>query len=105
MEWFRGLPTVWDDTRVIDGQPGEFVAIARRKGTAWYLGAVTNGSARTLKLPLAMLDAGREYSAEIYADGDGPRDVRKSSRSVRSGEVLEVSLAARGGVAMVLTPR
>ena len=105
MEWFRGLPTVWDDTRVIDGQPGEFAAIARRKGSAWYLGAVTGESARSLKLPLEMLDADREYDATIYADGDGPRDVRKSSRTVRRGEALDVDLAARGGVAIVIAPR
>jgi alpha-glucosidase len=104
MEWFRRVPTVWDETRVLDGQPGEFAALARRKGTDWFVGVVTNESARQLRLPLDMLEAGHDYRAEIFVDGPGPKDVQKSVKTVRRGELLELSLTARGGVAIVLTP-
>ncbi|MCX6631272.1 MAG: glycoside hydrolase family 97 N-terminal domain-containing protein [Candidatus Solibacter sp.] len=104
MEWFRNLPTVWDDTKVIDGRPGEFAAIARRKGSNWYLGAVTNEEARDAKLPLDMLEANRQYTATIFADGDGSRDIRKASKAVRRGDVLELALKSRGGAAVVLSP-
>ena len=103
MEWFRNLPTVWDDTKVIDGRPGQFAAIARRKGSNWYLGAITNEDARDMALPLDMLDANREYSATIYADGDGARDVRKSQKTVRRGDTLELKLPSRGGAAVALS--
>lgn len=103
MEWFRRVPTVWDETRVVDGRPGEFAAVARRKASEWFLGVVTNESAREAKIPLEMLDSGAEYSATIYADGTGPKDVRKSVKTIRRGDVLTLSLPERGGAAVVLS--
>ena len=103
MEWFRNLPTVWDDTKVMDGRPGEFAAIARRKGSNWFLGVVTNEDARDTRLSLDMLDANREYTASVYADGDGPRDVRKSQKTVRRGDLLELKLPSRGGAAFAFS--
>ncbi|MDZ4801264.1 MAG: glycoside hydrolase family 97 catalytic domain-containing protein [Bryobacteraceae bacterium] len=103
MEWFRRVPTVWDDTRVVDGQPGEFAVVARRKGAEWYVGAVTNESQREVRLPLEMLESGRKYFATVYADGSGPKDIRKSVSTVRRGDVLTLSLAARGGAAVVVS--
>jgi alpha-glucosidase len=104
MEWFRTLPTVWDDTRVIDGRPGEFAAIARRKGSTWHLGVLTNNSPRVVELPLDVLEAGRKYSAAIYSDGDGARDIRKSVRTFRRGEILKLELKPRGGAAVRFVP-
>ena len=104
MEWFRDLPTVWDDTRVLGGRPGEFAAIARRKGATWYVGIVNNDSARDLQLRLPMLDADRAYTATFFADGDGPRDVRKSVKTYARGDLLELPLQGRGGVAITFTP-
>jgi alpha-glucosidase len=104
MEWFREVPTTWDDTRVLDGRPGEFAAIARRRGTRWFLGAITNGEEREVRLRLDMLADRGPYRAVLYADGDGPRDVRRSERTVRRGDVLELKLQARGGPAVRFTP-
>jgi alpha-glucosidase len=103
MEWFRDLPTVWDDTKVLDGSPGEFAAVARRKGTSWFLGIANNNSGREMKLALEMLEPGREYAASIFADGDGPRDVRRTQKSFRRGDVLELTLHPRGGAAVRFT--
>ena len=104
MEWFRNLPTVWDDTRVLAGRPGEFAAIARRQGSTWFLGVVNNDSARDLQLPLPMLDPGRAYTATFYSDGEGPRDIRKSVKTYSLGDTLELPLQPRGGVAITFTP-
>jgi alpha-glucosidase len=104
MEWFRNLPTVWDETRVIDGHPGEFVAIARRSGERWFVGAITNNGGRVVRLPLEMLAPGRRYVAELYLDGDGPRDIRKLRRSITGGEAIDLTLQPRGGAALMLTP-
>jgi len=105
MEWFKNLPTVWDDTRVLGGHPGEFVAIARRRGERWFVGVVTNNEGREVRLPLDMLAPGRRYVADFYADGDGPRDIRTSQRSVGVGDVIALTLQPRGGAAIVLTPQ
>jgi hypothetical protein len=52
-----------------------------------------------------MLMEGQRYSADLYLDGDGPRDVRKQQRTVTRDDVLRLSLQARGGAALVLTPQ
>jgi alpha-glucosidase len=104
MEWFKNLPTVWDDTKVLGGRPGEFVAIARRKGEQWFVGVITNNDGREVRVPLEMLAPGRRYSASLYTDGDGPRDIRKELRSFARGDTLTLTLGARGGAALVLTP-
>ena len=104
MEWFRAMPTSWHDTKVLDGEPGESVAIARKRGDAWFVGAITNNDARTVNLPLDMLDANRSYTAAIYADGAGLRDMRKTMRAVRRGDVLTLELQGRGGAAIHISP-
>jgi alpha-glucosidase len=58
------IPVTWDDTRVVAESVGEFVAIARREGDVWHLGAMTDRKARTLKVPLQLLGPGR-YVAEL----------------------------------------
>jgi alpha-glucosidase len=104
MEWFKRLPTVWDDTKVLDGRPGEFVAVARRRGDQWFVGVITNNDGREVRLPLEMLEAGRRYVADLYVDGEGPRDIRTSRRSVAGGQAIDLTLPPRGGAALVLTP-
>jgi alpha-glucosidase len=106
MEWFRTLPTVWDDTRVMrESRPGEFAAMARRNGANWHLGAVTNDRPRQVRIPLDMLDANRAYTATLYTDGPGGvRDIQSEQRTVRRGDVLQFSLASRGGAAAMIVP-
>lgn len=103
MEWFRELPTVWDDTRVLEGHPGEYIAIARRKGPDWFLGAITNDSGRDMKLALDMLESGRQFTAAIFTDGKGPHDIQKSQRTFRKGDSVDLTLQPKGGVAIHLT--
>ena len=104
VEWFARLPTVWDDTRVLLGRPGEPVAVARRKGEQWFLGVVSNDQPNEVEVPLSMLDEGRRYTVELYEDGEGPRDVRKRRVVSRRGDTLQLQVQARGGVAIVFTP-
>jgi alpha-glucosidase len=104
MEWFKRLPTVWDDTKVLDGRPGEFVAVARRRGEQWFVGVITNNAGRDVRLVVDMLPPGRPYVADLYVDGEGPRDIRTSRRSVGTGRTIDLTLQPRGGAALVLTP-
>src|SRR5262245_40816875 len=68
MEFLGPVPTVWDETRVLDARIGEYVAIARRSGRQWYVGAMTNWTARELELDCSFLPAGG-FRMDAYQDG------------------------------------
>ena len=107
LEFFRRLPTVWDDTRVIHGAIGQYAAIARRRGQEWFVGAMTDSQARRLPLPLDFLADGRKYSATIYSDDptvETRTHLRIDRTIVNSKSVLDIRLAPRCGEAIHLTP-
>ncbi len=109
LPWFNAVPTTWDVSRTLAGSIGQFVAVARRRGTTWYLGAMTNEAARTLSLPLSFLDSGVSYTATVYADGTPGTSpyqtpVVVSTRTVTSATTLDVAMAPAGGQAIILKP-
>ena len=101
--FIQDVPTTWDATHVLNGEPGEFVTIARRHGDEWYLGSLTNWSARDLRIPLQFLGKGA-YKAEIYEDaadsGENPKHISIHEQSVRSSDTLVLHLASGGGCAI-----
>jgi alpha-glucosidase len=105
--FIQHVPTTWDETRVLSGEPGEYIAIARRKGGEWFLGAITNWTARQLDLPLNFLGNG-EYTAEIYADADDaaryPKNISVRREAVDRSIHLKASLAPGGGYAVRFVP-
>jgi len=111
-KFIRGVPVDWAETRVVAGEIGDFIAIARkdRGSEDWYVGAVTDETARDLRLPLEFLDAGRSYTAAIYRDGDDadfeakPFSIAIESRAARRGETWSLRLAPGGGLAIRFTP-
>jgi alpha-glucosidase len=113
-KFVRDVPTDWADTRVLNGAVGEYVTIARkdRRSADWYIGAVTDGQARTLQLPLTFLEQGQQYVAEIYRDGDAA-DYRNAHRfdlviekkTVSAKDTLQIKLAPGGGQAIRLVPK
>ncbi len=104
-EFIKEVPTVWDETKVPDAKVQQYVAIARRKGNDWYVGAINNHEARTINIPLNFLDDG-DYTAEIYTDASDvnihPNNLVKQTKEVRKGENLVVSLASGGGAVVRL---
>ncbi len=68
LEFFKQLPTVWDDTRVLAGRIGEYAVIARRAGNRWFIGVMNGAEARTLDVPLDFLDKDTDYTATLYTD-------------------------------------
>ncbi|HEY9109092.1 MAG TPA: glycoside hydrolase family 97 protein [Roseateles sp.] len=102
-DFIKRVPTAWDETRFIQGEPGQDIVLARRSGKAWYLGAMTSDEARTEKVSLAFLPAG-QWKATIWQDGEGVRQVQRTQRIVTSKDTLSLSLAAAGGAAVVLEP-
>lgn len=102
-EFVQGVPTAWDETRFVQGEPGRDIVLARRLGKAWYLGAMTADEARTERVPLRFLPPGK-YRATVWQDGATPNDVTRSERTVTRGDVLSLALAPAGGAAVILEP-
>ena len=102
-DFVQSVPATWDETRAISGALGEHVALARRKGKDWYVGAMTNEAGRTVAVPLNFLGAGR-WTATTWQDGASPMEVARSSSTVRTGDTVELKLAPSGGAVMRITP-
>jgi alpha-glucosidase len=106
-EFLRTVPVTWDETRFLVGEAGEFVVVARRSGTVWYLGGMTNGTGRQVAVPLHLLDPG-DYEAELYVDGslspDEPNAIRMERRTVTAEASLEITMAPGGGFVAAIRP-
>ena len=96
-EFIKTVPTTWDQTRALSGEVGQYVAIARQHDLEWYLGAITNWTAREIDVPLSFLGSGI-YVAEIF--GDASREQRR----VTASESLHLKLASGGGAAVRFHP-
>ncbi|WP_329259385.1 glycoside hydrolase family 97 protein [Streptomyces pseudovenezuelae] len=108
LPWFESVPTTWDESRTLAGSIGAYVAVARRSGDTWYLGAMTDETSRILSVPLSFLGGGT-YTATVYADGTpgaAPHQtpVVVSNLSVTAESTLSVAMAPAGGQAVVLKP-
>jgi hypothetical protein len=96
-ELLKAVPAAWDETRLLDGDPSSYAVVARRKGSDWWIGAISGEEApRQVDLDLSFLPAGR-YELTLAADGSGPRELRTEQRRVGRGEHLRVQLLPRGG--------
>jgi len=106
-EFIKAAPATWDETRGINGVPGEYVTIARRHGNTWFLGSMTNWSPRQIEIPLAFLGSGR-YTAEIYADATDadkyPKNTSVRKQTVDRNTTLRADLAPGGGLAVRFVP-
>jgi alpha-glucosidase len=102
-EFLQEIPTIWDETRVLNAKIGDFITIARRKDKDWYVGAATDWTARTLPINLSFLPEGT-FLATIYSDDEDaetyPNLLKKETRLVRNTDVLSAKLASGGGQAI-----
>lgn len=107
MEFLSAVPTVWDETRVLDGRIGDFVLVARRSGRDWYVGAMTDWTARELDVVLSFLPEG-EFRMDAYQDGvnagRAASDYKKVSGRADRTTRLRIKLAEGGGWAARLRP-
>lgn len=106
-EFIAGIPTVWDETKPLDGKVGEYVVMARRSGDEWYVGALTNWDERDLAIDLSFLPAGN-YTIEYYKDGinadRAARDYKKVVEDFTPGKI-NVHMAPGGGYAAKITKK
>jgi alpha-glucosidase len=107
LDFLRVVPTVWDETKVLDGEVGEHIVMARRQGQRWFIGGMTSDKPYDYHLPLTFLPKG-EYVAHIFAD---PADANasyealaQSTRQVTSQDSLDLHMRLAGGAAIYLEP-
>jgi len=102
-EFIKQVPTVWDETKVIDADVNKFITIARKKNNEWYVGTINNHEAREIAVPLVFLDAGN-YVAEIYSDADdvneNPNHLEKKEITVTGNDAIKIKIGVGGGQVM-----
>lgn len=105
LDLLKLVPTTWDETRVLNGEVGNFITVARRSGKDWYVAAMTDWTKRALEIPLSFLGRGR-YTGQVWQDAAPGRDnlLVQSSRNVTAQDTLQVNLPSGGGYVIRLTP-
>ena len=107
MEFLAAVPTEWDDTRPLEGKISEYVAVARRNGSDWYVGVMNNWTARDLELDLSFLPEGA-FQMQAYEDGANADrmagDFKMTKTEVRRSTALKIHLAPGGGWAARIHP-
>lgn len=106
LEFFDQLPTVWDDTKIIDGKISEYIILARQKGDKWYVAGITNNEKRTMKLSFDFLESGKTYELVSYTD-DGeqvqtPTHVKIDKQMITNQTTVVYDVLPRGGFALTV---
>lgn len=102
-EMLRRVEATWDETRLLDGYPGEYVVMARRKGSSWYIAAINSDTPRTVEVKLDMLKEG-QYDFMVYEDPstDALTNIAVRKESKKAGEILTINLPRNGGFSTVI---
>ncbi|GGH65287.1 hypothetical protein HNQ91_002112 [Filimonas zeae] len=111
-EFIKEVPVDWDDTRIVEAEPGDYITIARKaKGNDnWFAGAITDENARTAIIPLSFLDSNKQYEVTIYEDAanahwkNNPEAYHIRKEKVTAQTQLRIQLAAGGGAAVSIRP-
>ena len=97
------VPTVWDESIVLDGKMGEYIVTARRSGNVWYVGGITDWAARDIEVDCSFL-GGKTYDATLFKDGANAhrigRDYKCESIRIKNDSKLKIHLAPGGGFAL-----
>jgi alpha-glucosidase len=100
MEFLAAVPTEWDETKVLDAKIDDYVAVARRNGRDWYVGAMSDWTPRDLEIDLSFLPEGN-FTMEAYSDGmnadRNASDYKKTVVQVNRTTKVKLPLAGGGG--------
>ncbi|GCB33469.1 retaining alpha-galactosidase [Bacteroides faecalis] len=98
--FIAGIPTVWDESKVLDGKMGEYIVTARRDGDVWYVGGITNWDTREMTIDLSFLPDG-DYQVEEFRDGVNAHrkgtDYCREEKSLPADKKLKVKMYPGGG--------
>ena len=100
MEFLSKVPSVWDQTKALEAKVGDYILVARKSGSQWYVGAMTDEVKREMMVDFSFLEDG-EYTIEIYRDGINAdrygNDYKKIVRNISNSDKLKIELAPGGG--------
>lgn len=97
------MPTVWDETKVLEGEIGKFATIARRSGDDWFLGSLTGNEPKTCTIDFNFLAAGADYSATVYSfdpESESSTKVKIEKIPVTSESLLTFKISFNSGLAI-----
>lgn len=104
LDFWKYCPTVWDESKALQGEIGEFVVQARRSGDDWFVGAMTGLQARDITINTAdFLQKGKKYRVEMYNDDpmlNTRTKVASTVQTLKAGKVLKLHLQPSGGAAL-----
>ena len=108
VDFITQIPTVWDETTVLEGAVSDYIIIARRKGENWYLGAMTDWSSREFTVDLSFLNEG-EYQIQAFQDGinaaRNAQDYKRTTEVVNQNTKLNINLSSGGGYSAIITKK
>lgn len=107
LEFFKHLPTTWDESRALAAAIGEYAVIARRRGTDWFVGIMNAGPEREFNVPMNFLAPEKSYHLRTYVDdprSNSPTHVRINQSRVEQGEHIAINIRRHGGAALHLYP-
>lgn len=104
LDFWKYCPTVWDESKALQGEIGEYIVQARRSGNDWFVGAMTGLQARDITLNTAdFLQKGKKYRVEIYNDDPSLNTrtkVASAMQTIKAGKILKLHLPPSGGAAL-----
>ena len=105
MEFLKEVPTVWDQTLVLEAKVGDYILMARRKGETWYVGAMTDWSPRSLELDFSFLPDGN-FTMQVWKDGVNAdrhaADFKQENQNVNASSKIKIEMAPGGGWAAII---
>jgi len=107
LSFYKDLPTVWDDTKVLEGEIGKYATILRRSGDSFYIGAINGEESHTTNIPFSFLRPGKQYTATIYLDSSeakGPTGVEIIKKIVSRNTSFSRMIKPNNGAVIVLRP-
>ena len=106
-DFLASIPVEWDETKLMNGKIGQYTILGRRAGDEWFLGAITDWSARKFTLNTEFLDPGN-YLVEMISDGINAdtraEDYKRSTINIQQGDGIEINMVSGGGWVAKVTP-
>ena len=105
VDFITQIPTVWDETLVIDAKVSDYILLTRRSGENWYLAAMTDWSERNFQINLSFLDSKTDYDVQIYSDGintdRNAMDYKIQQKTMNSKSSLNINMSSGGGFSAI----
>lgn len=105
-DFFKILPTTWDETKFIEGTTGEYIILAKRSGKDWFISGINNELGKTVNLDFSFLTKGTNYKATMYMDADNadskPKNLTIEEKELTSKSNLKITMADSGGFTIYL---